>query len=140
VYGLNSGFFAVIATLKLSFAKAITLGNAIGKVVEPPVKRFAVPAIESCLPIEYQKWAGPTIEYLVRSSCISLAWMMQRVLSAVHSAIQGGHLFSRNILHYLRHFKYIEIKDEDTYIDEIAAFALAAIGIWFQLSSGFLVS
>lgn len=140
VYGLNSGFFAVIATLKLTFAKAITLGNAIGKVVEAPIKRVAVPAFESCLPIEYQKWAEPTMEYLVRSTCISLAWMMQRVLSAVHSAIQGGHLFSRNILNYLRHFKYIEIKDEDTYIDEIAASILAAIGIWFQLSSGFVVS
>lgn len=139
VYGLNSGFFAVIATLKLSFAKAITLGNAIGKVIEAPVKRFAVPAFESCLPVEYQKWAEPTVEYMVRSTCISLAWLLQRVLSAVHSAIQGGHLFSRNILNYLRHFKYIEIKDEDTYVDEAVAFVLAAVGIWFQLSSGFSV-
>ena len=46
ISGLNSGFLAVIATLKLQFAKAITLGNAIGEMLEKPAMRFVLPALE----------------------------------------------------------------------------------------------
>lgn len=39
IVGLNSGFLAVVATLKLQFAKAIALGNAIGGIIEKPAKK-----------------------------------------------------------------------------------------------------
>jgi hypothetical protein len=120
--GINSGFLAVVATLKLQFAKAITLGTAIGNILEIPAKRFALPFVESLLPPDYKKWAEPAIEYSIRSFAISIAWTMQRVLSAFHSAIRGGLLCSRNILEYLSVMKYVEIDHETTYIDEIVGF------------------
>lgn len=46
ITGLNAGFLAVIATLKLQFAKAITLGNAIGEVLEKPANKYVLPIVE----------------------------------------------------------------------------------------------
>ena len=45
----------------------------------------------------------------------------------------------RNIFDYLNIMGHLELKHEDTYIDEVAGYALAAVGFWFQLSSGFQV-
>lgn len=139
ISGLNAGFLAVIATLKLQFAKAITLGSAIAQTIEPPVKRFALPIVEQLLPDDYRHWAQPALEYVIRATSISIAWICTRILSAFHSAIRGGLLLSRNLIQYLGHFKYIEIKSEDSYIDEVVGFSLAALGLWFQLSSGFRI-
>ena len=64
---------------------------------------------------------------------------MQRVISAFHSAIRGGLLFSRNILKYLSAMNYVHIDHDKTYLDELVGYGLAAIGLWFQLSLGFQV-
>ena len=65
------GFLAVVATLKLQFAQAITLGVSIGKILEPTAKRLFVPLIEVCLPTEYKKWAQPVVVWSVKSFAIS---------------------------------------------------------------------
>ncbi len=120
--GLNSGFLAVAATLKLQFAKAVTLGTAIGSIIEKPALHYALPLLVEVLPEEHKKWAAPLIDYTVKSIAISLAWMAQRVLGAFHSAVRGGLMFSRNILEYLCVMKYVEIDHKDTYIDEVAGY------------------
>ena len=51
--GIQSGVLAVIATLKLQFAKAITLGSAIAEIVEVPAHKFITPVIKSILPDYY---------------------------------------------------------------------------------------
>jgi hypothetical protein len=135
--GLNSGFLAVVATLKLQFAKAITLGQAIGTIVERPANIYALPVLHALLPEDYKKWAQPIITYGVKSFAISIAWTIQRIMSAFHSAIRGGHMFSKNVLEYLSKMGYVQIKHEDTYLDEIIGYAVAVIGLWFQLSLGF---
>jgi hypothetical protein len=131
ISALNAGFLAVVATLKLQFAKAITLGHAIGSIIEVPAKRFALPALTAVLPDDYKKWAEPSIEYIIQSISISIAWSLQRVISAFHSAIRGGLLFSRNILEYLSIMKYVEIDHNDTYIDEIVGFGKYIIILYY---------
>lgn len=135
--GINAGFLAVIATLKLQFAKAITLGNAIGSILDKPAQRYAIPFVREILPADYKQWAAPAIEYSVKSFAISIAWFVQRILSAFHSAIRGGLMFSRNIMEYLSIMKYVEINHEDTYLDEVVGYGLAFLGLSFQLSYGF---
>jgi hypothetical protein len=66
--GLNSGFLAVVATLKLQFARSIALGNAIAGVVNRPVQKHITPLIESILPHEFKKWASFILEYGIRTS------------------------------------------------------------------------
>jgi hypothetical protein len=136
--GLNAGFLAVVATLKVQFAKAITLGNAIGDALAPPAEMVLVPPLRMVLPDEYKKWAQPLVMYTVRSAAISVAWFLQRVISAFHSAVRGGTMCSRNLLNYLGKRGIIpEINHEDTYLDEIVGAALAGLGLLFQLSFGF---
>jgi len=135
--GINAGLLAVVATLKLEFAKTITLGNAIASIVEEPAFKYLLPRVEGALPPDYKKWASPVISYSIKSMAISLAWTLQRIISAFHSAIRGGLMFSRNILHYLSEMNYVKIKHEETYIDEIVGFGLAFVGLVWQLRSGF---
>jgi hypothetical protein len=137
---LFAGFFAVLATLKIQFAKAITLGNAIADVLDKYVTKLLEPALRAALPEEYKKWAHPIVTYTLRTVAISIAWFVQRVISAFHSAIRGGLMCSRNVLAYLGKKGYIPpIDDKDTYIDEIAGCILAFLGFYFQLRYGFSV-
>jgi len=137
IAGLNAGCLAVIATLKLQFAKSITLGQAIGSVVEKPALKYGVPIVENLLPNEYKRWAGPIISYPIKSAAISLAWLIQRTISAFHSAVRGGNMFGKNIIEYLNKMDYIKLDAKDTILDEVLGYAFAALGLYFQLSYGF---
>jgi hypothetical protein len=100
--GLNSGALAIVATLKLEFAKSITLGSSISTMVfEGPAKTYVVPALEATMPPDYKKWAAPLVQYSVKSASISLAWFIQRVISAVHAALRGSKMCAENLLDYL---------------------------------------
>ena len=57
--------------------------------------------------------------------------MIQRFISAVHSALRGGFMFSRNILKYMSVMKYVEINHEDTYIDEVLGFGKSHHTVFF---------
>lgn len=101
--------------------------------------RYAVPHIEGVLPDDYKKWAKPAVDAIVRSLAISSAWFLQRVISAVHSAMRGGLMLSRNILEYLSKMEIIHIKHDETMLDEAIGYAVAAMGLYFQLSWGFSI-
>jgi hypothetical protein len=135
--GLQSGFLAVVATLKLQFCKAITLGSAIADIVLKPANKYALPMIELTLPEEYRKWAKPLVTYSVRCAAISFAWLVQRVISAFHSAMRGGHMFTENFIQYLDKMGYYKIDTKLTNIDEILGYVVAVFGLLFQLRSGF---
>ena len=105
--------------------------------MEAPILRYVGPIMEKATPPEYRKWVKPFLSYAVQSMAISLAWTLQRIISAFHSAIRGGLMFSRNILRYLSEMKYIHINHEETVVDEVVGYAIAIIGLWFQLSLGF---
>ena len=137
VAGLQSGFLAVVATLKLEFARCITLGSALGQILQKPCDAFVQPVIEGLLPPDYKRWASPVLSGIIKSATITFAWFLQRIISAFHSAMRGGTMFSRNVLEYLDRMNYVHLRSEDTHADEIAGYAVAALGLWFQLSSGF---
>lgn len=46
---------------------------------------------------------------------------------------------SRNILEYLSEMNIYHLDHEKTIIDEVVGYALALLGLWFQLSAGFRV-
>eukprot|EP01031_Cornospumella_fuschlensis_P025734 gene25734-31080_t len=135
--GINAGFMCVIATLKMQFAKVITLGNAISASLEPPTERYLLPILEGLCPPAYTKWARPMLFYALRAVVISVAWTIQRIISAFHSALRGGLMFSRNILHYLSEMKILHLKHEDTVLDELVGYGVALVGLLWQLRGGF---
>jgi len=135
--GINAGFLAVLATLHVRLAKAITLGSAIGTAIEIPIDKHVLPHLEKAMPPEYRKWAKPAVSYAIKSVTISLAWLLLRIISAFHSAIRGGLMFSRNILHYLSEMKYVQINHEETILDEVVGYSLALLGLLYQVFYGF---
>lgn len=134
---ISTSFFAVVSTLKLQFAKTITLGLSIGEIIEKPAKQYVLPLVEAALPIEYKRWASPVLCYSIRGFAVTIAWTVQRVISAFHSAMRGGLMFTRNIMEYLSKMGYLHIDPEKTYLDEVVGYAIAFLGMWFQLSMGF---
>lgn len=54
--GLTMATVAVLATLRVRFAKAITLGTAIGEVLNKIFSPFTTQMLEFALPDDYEKW------------------------------------------------------------------------------------
>lgn len=129
----------MLATLKLDFCKAITLGASISDAVLPPLLLYLVPLLcsLSAVPPEHHKWVPLVVTYLVKYVIISLAFFLQRVVSAIHSSIRGGLMIARNLLAYLEVMNIYKLDEKDTYLDEILGYALAFMGFYFQLSHMF---
>ena len=132
-----TSLISVIAVLKVEFAKVIALGHMIGDVIKMPAYYVFVPALGSVVPEKYHKWIGPIIEIVCKFVAISIAWLIQRVISSVQSAIRGGLMFSRRILAFLKNKGILTSYSEDDYYDEVLGWIVASIGIYFQLSYGF---
>ena len=135
--GINAGFLAVTATLKLQFAKAITLGSAIASMLDKPANKYLLPIIDASLPEDYKRWGKPIMDYTISSIAISFAWTIQRTISCFHSASRGGLMFSRNFIEYLNHMNYLKLNTEETNIDEVIGYFMTFLGISFQLTRGF---
>lgn len=56
IEGLTMATVAVLATLRVRFAKAITLGTAIGEVLNKIFSPFTTQVLEFALPDDYEKW------------------------------------------------------------------------------------
>jgi len=135
--GVVSGFMAVLATLKIEFAKVITLGVAIGNTLRKPLAFVMAPVLGQLLGEEYGRWTNVIINSTAKLIAISIAWNVQKVVSAFHSAIKGGLIFSRHIIVFLNKKGLISINHEDTYLDEVVGWGIALVGFWFQLSNFF---
>lgn len=141
IVGINAGLVAVVATLKVQFAKTITLGSALSKAIDGPAKMVLKPLVELALPKPYKKWADVLLTYSIKSFAISIAWTLRRVVSSFHSAIRGGLMFSKNLLSYLVDMGVLKEHHINSayvpYIDTVLGYSVALLGLWFQLSYGF---
>ena len=129
---LYMAFVAIVAALQVRFARIVTLGNALGDMVAPPVKRLFGPVFAFCLPKDYKKWAAPVIGFAIKFAAVQAAWMLHRVLATVHSAMRGGLMFSRGCMAYARKEGWMKKEDSETYIDEVVGGLLAVAGFYFQ--------
>jgi hypothetical protein len=73
---------------------------------------------------------------------MSVAWYMQTVISAFTSALIGGLMMARAMIDVARrkgwHLGGLMPKShEDTKLDEVASYALAALGFYFQFENHF---
>lgn len=117
---------------------AVTLSNDVQKTI----LHFAGPTIIAAVPKGYERWAPVVIGWLAKSVAISLAWYLQTVISACTSALEGGLIVTRSMLRILvrkgvRLGGLIPDRHEDTYIDEIGGYMVAAMGFYFQFRLGF---
>jgi len=131
---ISAGYIAVLASLKITFAQAIVVGGAIGDVLRPPALRYLKPVLKTTLNEDYHKWIEPGITYVCKTIAISLAWTLQRIISAFHSAVRGGQMAGRGVVHYLHKYGFISTDHDDTLIDEMVGYGLAFLGLAAQIT------
>mmetsp|Transcript_11952 Transcript_11952/g.16207 ORF Transcript_11952/g.16207 Transcript_11952/m.16207 type:complete len:340 (+) Transcript_11952:94-1113(+) len=135
--GIYMACLGVVAALKLRFAKTIMLSVSMANLAKKPTTKVLTPILKELVPLEYQKWVHLGIDYGCKMLAMSFAWWIQRVVSAVHSALKGGHLVAHSIMNYLREKDIINMDPDQSFLDEILGWTLGAIGIYVQLSMGF---
>lgn len=134
---LYTGWIGVLATLKIKFAKTVTLGVAIGEKLYGPAEHYVQPIVVKLVEEEYQQWVPVVLKWICKAIAVSIAWWIQRVISAFHSCIKGGLIFGRELVHFMHEKGYVKFDIDDTYIDEGIGWGIAVIGLLTQFYFGF---
>jgi len=149
VGGLWAAYLAVLATLRLEFARVTALALGIAEMVKFPIVRVAGPPLSSLLGPERKHWVMTIITVVLNVLVISFAWFLQKIISAFNSALRGGKMFGEALLGFLDEkgllakVPFMKAKDDgtfdvnDTYLDEIIGYLVAAVGFYSQIYSGF---
>jgi len=137
--GLYQILLAVIATLRLKFAAAVTLGCSIGDMFHASIHVHARPLLEKNISPEYHKWIDPGIKYSSQAVGVFLAWILQRIMSAIHCSLRGAFLFVSSSQDALVKLGYISspVLEKDSTLFSGAVMLLALIGFLSQASYGF---
>lgn len=139
VFEIAKGLFAIVTTLKSSFAKTLTLGNAISTTFETPALTYLEPFFRSQLPSTWQNWSAFLLTYALKIIAISLAWRLRKLLTAVHSAVRGGAFAAHYLLHYLVLFAKLPQSvasnpQKQQSLKYLIGYGLAFSGLYFQFS------
>jgi len=107
-----------------------------------------------------RKWVPVLVNWVCKCFGMMVAWTVQRILSAAHSAVRGGYMAARHALAFIARHQGVKFNPDESYVlvlcttsllwwltcvpvcacsylDEIAGFVLAAMGIYVQFSMGF---
>jgi hypothetical protein len=132
----------VSQVLSKEFARTIALSLGLGNYLQPMMRIVISPPVYMVVPKEYHLWVPVVIGWGSKAIAMSIAWRIQRVLTASTSAMMGGLMFSRAIMRMLsrrgiRLFGIIDEKKEVTAFEEFIGFVVGGVGLYSQLSSGF---
>jgi len=131
--GLYQGFIAAVMVVQFEFAKTVTLGASLGDFMEKSVDILLDPFLMKILPKEYMAWVDLLETYICRALGVSIAWSIQFYNSLLHCAVAGSLIFSRALIPFLNQRGVLHIENlEETYLDEIIGWALAAFSIFVQ--------
>lgn len=124
-------FIAVLATLRLRFARTISLGAAIGDQISQVYMKFAQPQLELLIDDEYHKWLGPVGNYVAKFIGVMVAFRIQVILTTVHTSVKGGRMLSKGLTALAERNGYSHLTDG--YLDEALSGILAVMGIIIQI-------
>jgi len=135
--GVYAGWVVVQGTLRLQFARTLTLGISIAKMMDPLALRIGVPLLTHVLPAELHHWVPTAVRTCCKMVAVALSWYLQVLISAVQSAIKGGLLFARKAVTLARKHGYVHPSAHDEYLDEMLGFTIALLGFYTQWRWGF---
>jgi hypothetical protein len=140
--GLYMSWIGVMATLKIQFARTITMALTLAEMFQKPCDYFLKPGLNLVVPEAYKKWIPVCLGWLCKSIAMSIAWYIQRMQSAYASAMIGGLMVSRSLMSYMMEKGInpgglLPKDDKDTYIDEVTGWSLAALGFYVQFKLNF---
>jgi hypothetical protein len=135
---LWTGFLTVLATMRLKLAQCITFGYAMGNTAFEAVGPAVQEGLHNALPPEFKKWAPRLTKQGFAFVGIIIAFMFQRVITAFHSAVQGGSIAVQAAIKLAKKKGMLPPTFEAHARNvNLASMALAAIGFYYQFSSGF---
>jgi len=124
--------------VQYEFAKTVTLGASLGDFMEKSIDILLDPFLKTIIPDDYFPWVDLIERYICRTIGVCIAWTIQFYTSLLHCAVAGSLIFSRALVPFLNQRDIIHVENlEDTYLDEIIGWALAAVSIFIQYIFGF---
>jgi hypothetical protein len=132
----------VSTVLEREFARTITLAVTIADYLRPTINFVLGPPAYRCVPQQYHKWVPIVLGWACKAAAMSVAWRVQRVLTAYTSAVAGGLMFSRSCVRMLRKrgvrlFGLIPENCDRSILDELIGFTVAGFGLYSQIGDGF---
>lgn len=142
VAALYTTWMGVSVVLEREFARTIALSVTIGDYLRPITNFLLAPPAYRCIPEAYHKWVPIVLGWGCKAAAMSVAWRIQRVLTAYSSAVAGGLMFSRSCFRMLRKrgfrlFGLIPKDCDKSSLDEILGLLVAALGLYSQIGNGF---
>ena len=68
---------------------------------------------------------------------VSIAWTLQRIISAFHSAVRGGQIAGDALVVMLKNAGMLKHGPHDSFADEVVGYLLAFFGLATQIKHGF---
>eukprot|EP00928_Gymnodinium_smaydae_P065338 TRINITY_DN484_c0_g1_i2.p1 TRINITY_DN484_c0_g1~~TRINITY_DN484_c0_g1_i2.p1 ORF type:complete len:433 (+),score=86.71 TRINITY_DN484_c0_g1_i2:73-1371(+) len=149
VGNLWAAWLAVLATLRLEFARTTAIAIGIADMCKFPIMRLCAPLLAWALGPDLTNWVETIVDSALKIFCIVFAWFLQEIISAFYAGLRGGKMFAegafsileeRGLLQKLPDFLVPDkepFNPDTTYLDEMIAYPLGAIGFYFQLVHGF---
>ena len=145
VGSLWAAYLAVLATLRLEFARVAALALGIAEMVKLRAVKLLAPPLSSALGAELKHWVPTLITTAINVAAVIFAWYVQQIVSAFYSALRGGKMFAEALFAFLNDRGWLArlpcvakpFDPNDSYLDEVVGYLLAGCGFVFQLKMGF---
>jgi hypothetical protein len=142
---LFASYLAVLATLRLEFARTTAFALGIVEMAKFPIIRFALPIVTSVLGEDLAHWGKTLVEATITFIAVFFAWFLQMIISAFYSGLRGGRMFADGLIAFLTEKELMHkvpfiqqpFDPDESFLDEAIGYSLAAVGFCFQLFNGF---
>lgn len=142
---LFGSYLAVLATLRLEFARTTAFALGIVEMAKFPVIRILSPMLAPALGEEMMHWTQTIIETSLTFIAVIFAWWLQMIISAFYSGLRGGRMFADALCVLLvekdlmKNVPMVEqpFDADESIFDEVVGYSIAAVGFIFQVSQGF---
>jgi len=145
VGGLWAAYLAVLATLKLEFARTTALALGLVEMAKVPVTRLVAEPLSMLLGDNLKHWAKTIIESSLSIIAIIFAWYLQMIISAFYSGIRGGRMFADGLVKFLEEkdlMKHVPLVKKpfdpnESFVDDVLGYSIGLLGFAFQIFNGF---
>lgn len=138
---LYTTWLGVSAVLQREYARVISLSLTLASGFERLAHIVLEPPLNLVVPEDYRQWVPAFIGWVSKGVALTLAWRIQRILTASTSAIAGGALFARSLLRMLNRRGVLTLGDvrhnpEDTsLVENLVGFTVGSLGFYTQIES-----
>lgn len=138
VKGIAAALTAVVASLRLKLAHTSTLGCNLGSSLSTAAVNSLAPTLESSVDDVYKPWVKHGVAYSCQFIGMSLAWWMQRLLTAVYGGFKGSKICVDSLLQYAHRKGYINDVESVQSDGRVlyGTLVLAGLGISLQVRRG----